>query len=176
MADRLLLRGGSVVSMDPDVGNLPKGDVLIEGDKIVQIAPNIQADAQVIDVTGDIVIPGLIDTHRHTWECAIRGCAPNATLDDHFVEVLDTFSPGSRSIFLIERWPADNAAGHPRSRLLRRRRRYAGVEDGARARPSHYGPCRHGPAGRAVRHDQTAAAAQSARLRHHLHPLLLLQR
>src|SRR5438128_7898572 len=69
MADRLLLRGGSVVSMDPDVGNLPKGDVLIEGDKIVQIAPNIQADAQVIDVSGDIVIPGLIDTHRHTWEC-----------------------------------------------------------------------------------------------------------
>src|SRR5437870_11375313 len=93
MADRLLLRGGAVVSMDPDVGNLPKGDVLIEGDKIVQIAPNIQADAQVIDVTGDIVIPGLIDTHRHTWECAIRGCAPNATLDDYFVEVLDTFAP-----------------------------------------------------------------------------------
>src|SRR5438445_8774515 len=33
--------------------NLPKGDVLIEGDEIVQIAPNIQADAQVIDVTGE---------------------------------------------------------------------------------------------------------------------------
>src|SRR6266571_4099912 len=93
MADRLLLRGGAVVSMDPDVGNLPKGDILIEGDKIVQIAPNIQADAQVMDVTGDIVIPGFIDTHRHTWECAIRGCAPNATLDDYFVEVLDTFAP-----------------------------------------------------------------------------------
>ena len=42
MADRLLLRGGAVVSMDPDVGNLPKGDILIEGDKIVQIAANIQ--------------------------------------------------------------------------------------------------------------------------------------
>src|SRR6266550_2781561 len=93
MADRLLLRGGAVVSMDPDVGKLPKGDILIEGDKIVQIAPNIQADAQVMDVTGDIVIPGFIDTHRHTWECAIRGCAPNATLDDYFVEVLDTFAP-----------------------------------------------------------------------------------
>src|SRR6266550_1461314 len=93
MADRLLLRGGAVVSMDPDVGKLPKGDILIEGDKIVQIAPNIQADAQVMDVTGDIVIPGFIDTHRHTWECAIRGSAPNATLDDYFVEVLDTFAP-----------------------------------------------------------------------------------
>ena len=56
MADRLLLRGGSVISMDPKVGDLPKGDVLIEGDKIAQVAPNIQADAQVIDVTGDVVL------------------------------------------------------------------------------------------------------------------------
>jgi len=47
----------------------------------------------VIDVTGHIVIPGFVDTHRHTWEAAIRGCAPNATLDDYFVEVLDTFAP-----------------------------------------------------------------------------------
>src|SRR5205814_2039499 len=62
MADRLLLRGGSVISMDPKVGDLPKGDVLIEGDKIAQIAPNIQADAQVIDVTGDVVIRGLTES------------------------------------------------------------------------------------------------------------------
>ena len=107
MADRLLLRGGSVISMDPKVGDLPKGDVLIEGDKIAQIAPNIQADAQVIDVTGDVVIPGFIDSHRHTWECAIRGCAPNATLDDYFVEVLDTFAP----IYRPEDVYASNLAG-----------------------------------------------------------------
>src|SRR5437773_11724157 len=108
MADRLLLRGGSVVSMDPKVGDLPKGDVLIEGDKIAQVAPKIEAsDAQVIDVTGDVVIPGFIDSHRHTWECAIRGCAPNATLDDYFVEVLDTFAP----IYLPEDVYASNLAG-----------------------------------------------------------------
>src|SRR5205085_7193260 len=100
-------RGGAVVSMDPDVGNLPKGDILIEGDKIVQIAPNIQADALVMDVTGDIVIPGFIDTHRHTWEAAIRGCAPNATLDDYFVEVLDTFAP----VYRPEDVYASNLAG-----------------------------------------------------------------
>src|SRR5881409_1781572 len=108
MADRLLLRGGSVVSMDPKVGDLPKGDVLIEGDKIAQVAPKIEAsDAQVIDVTGDVVIPGFIDSHRHTWECAIRGCAPNATLDDYFVEVLDTFAP----IYRPEDVYASNLAG-----------------------------------------------------------------
>src|SRR5207244_7322959 len=78
----------------PKVGDRPKGDVLIEGDKIARVAPKIDAgDAQVIDVTGDVVIPGFIDSHRHTWECAIRGCAPNATLDDYFVDVLDTFAP-----------------------------------------------------------------------------------
>jgi cytosine/adenosine deaminase-related metal-dependent hydrolase len=38
-------------------------------------------------------MPGFVDTHRHTWEAAIRGCAPNATLDDYFVDVLDTFAP-----------------------------------------------------------------------------------
>jgi 5-methylthioadenosine/S-adenosylhomocysteine deaminase len=107
MADRLLLRGGFVVTMDPKVPDLPKGDVLIEGDKIAKIAPHIDAEAQVIDVTGDIVIPGFIDSHRHTWECAIRGCAPNATLDDYFVEVLDTFAP----IYRPEDVYASNLAG-----------------------------------------------------------------
>ncbi len=93
MTERLLLRGGSVITMDPGLGDLPMGDVLIEGDTIVDVAPNIDADARVKDVAGDIVIPGFVDGHRHTWETAIRGCAPNATLDDYFVEVLDTFAP-----------------------------------------------------------------------------------
>ena len=93
MSDRLLLRGGCVITLDPALGDLARGDVLIEDDRIVAVEPDLQADAEVIDVAGDIVIPGFVDTHRHTWECAIRGCAPNATLDDYFVEVLDTFAP-----------------------------------------------------------------------------------
>ena len=93
MTNRLLLRGGHVITMDPQIGDLIKGDVLIEDDEIVGIEPQIDADAEVVDATGDIVIPGFIDSHRHTWEAAIRGCAPNATLDDYFVEVLDTFAP-----------------------------------------------------------------------------------
>ena len=47
----------------------------------------------MIDCAGCVVIPGFVDTHRHTWETAIRSCAPNATLDDYFVEVLDSFAP-----------------------------------------------------------------------------------
>lgn len=96
MAERTLLRGGAVITMDPGIGDLPAGDVLIEDDRIAEVGPSLQADARVVDVTGKIVIPGLVDTHRHTWETAIRGVAPDATLDDYFVEVLDTFAPAYR--------------------------------------------------------------------------------
>jgi cytosine/adenosine deaminase-related metal-dependent hydrolase len=93
MSNRTLIRGGTVLSMDPGVGDLSTGDVLIEDGRIATVQPDLNADAEVIDASGFIVIPGFIDTHRHTWEAAIRGCAPNATLDDYFVEVLDTFAP-----------------------------------------------------------------------------------
>jgi cytosine/adenosine deaminase-related metal-dependent hydrolase len=107
MSDRTLIRGGHVLSMDPDIGDLEKGDVLIEDGRIAAVQPSIEADAEVIDASGRIVIPGFIDTHRHTWETAIRNCAPNATLDDYFVEVLDTFAP----LYRAEDVYASNLAG-----------------------------------------------------------------
>jgi 5-methylthioadenosine/S-adenosylhomocysteine deaminase len=107
MANRLLLRGGHVLTMDPALGDLPQGDVLVEGDAIATVAPRVDADAEVLDASGKIVIPGFVDTHRHTWEAAIRGCAPNATLDDYFVEVLDTFAP----VYRPEDVYASNLAG-----------------------------------------------------------------
>jgi 5-methylthioadenosine/S-adenosylhomocysteine deaminase len=107
MTRRTLLRGGHVLTMDPRLGDLPAGDVLIEDGTIVGVEGRIDADAEVIDVAGRIVIPGFVDTHRHTWEAAIRGCAPNATLDDYFVEVLDTFAP----VYRPEDVYASNLAG-----------------------------------------------------------------
>ncbi|MBX6769094.1 MAG: amidohydrolase family protein, partial [Actinomadura rubrobrunea] len=107
MSHRLLLRGGHVLTMDPDIGDLPSGDVLVEDDAIAEVAPHIDADAEVIDVAGRIVIPGFVDTHRHTWETAIRGVAPDATLDDYFVEILDTFAP----VYTPEDVYASNLAG-----------------------------------------------------------------
>jgi cytosine/adenosine deaminase-related metal-dependent hydrolase len=107
MSNRTLIRGGTVLSMDPTIGDLPRGDVLIEDGAIAAVRPDLSTDAEVIDADGFIVIPGFVDTHRHTWEAAIRGCAPNATLDDYFVEVLDTFAP----VYQPEDVYASNLAG-----------------------------------------------------------------
>ncbi|MFJ8630123.1 amidohydrolase family protein [Streptomyces sp. NPDC093568] len=93
MSNRILLRGGHVLSMDPGIGDLPQGDVLIEDGKIMAVDREIGADAEVLDMSGRIVIPGFVDTHRHTWEASIRNVAPDATLDDYFVDILDTFAP-----------------------------------------------------------------------------------
>ncbi len=97
MADRILIRGGFVLTMDPDLGDQPGADVLIEGDSIAAVGRNLAADgAEVIEAEGDIVIPGFVDTHRHTWEAPIRSSAPNYTLGDYFVGILDSFAPKYR--------------------------------------------------------------------------------
>jgi 5-methylthioadenosine/S-adenosylhomocysteine deaminase len=107
MGTKTLIRGGTVITMDPELGDLPRGDILIEDGKIAGIEQHIDADAEVVEASGRIAIPGFVDTHRHTWEAAIRGCAPNATLDDYFVEVLDTFAPAYRAADVY----ASNLAG-----------------------------------------------------------------
>jgi len=104
---KVLLKGGTVLSVDPDVGDLQTGDLLIEDDRIAGVAASIDADAEIVNCADKIVIPGFVDSHRHTWEAAIRNCAPNATLDDYFVDVLDTFAP----LYRAEDVYASNVAG-----------------------------------------------------------------
>jgi 5-methylthioadenosine/S-adenosylhomocysteine deaminase len=82
---RILIRGGTIISMDPKVGNFAKGDVLIEGKTIAAIGATLSASgATVIDASNMILIPGLIDCHRHSWEGQLRRINPNApTLADY---------------------------------------------------------------------------------------------
>jgi len=83
-AARTLIRGATVITLDA-LGDLPRADVLVTGDRITEIAPAIQADdAQVVDATGCIVIPGLVNAHMHTWQTALRGLAANWTLLEYF--------------------------------------------------------------------------------------------
>ena len=78
---RILLRGGMVLSLDPRVGDFEKADVLIDGKTISQIAPNIPAgNAEVVDCTGTIVMPGFITTHNHQYESLQRSVISDGLL------------------------------------------------------------------------------------------------
>ncbi|MBH3346068.1 amidohydrolase family protein [Pseudomonas parafulva] len=82
---RTLIQGATVLSMDGDIGNLVRGDILIEGSTIKAIGEHLEAgDAMVINASGMIAMPGMVDTHRHSWEGQLRRINPNAaTLEDY---------------------------------------------------------------------------------------------
>ena len=70
---RYVIRRGAVLSMDPAVGDFAEADVLVDGKKIAAVGRGIDAgDAEVIDASGKIVMPGFIDTHHHQFETALR--------------------------------------------------------------------------------------------------------
>jgi cytosine/adenosine deaminase-related metal-dependent hydrolase len=78
---RILLRGGVVLSLDPKVGDFEKADVLIDGKKIAQVAPTIAADdAEVVDCSGTIVMPGFVTTHHHQYEAIQRSIIADGLL------------------------------------------------------------------------------------------------
>jgi cytosine/adenosine deaminase-related metal-dependent hydrolase/ribose/xylose/arabinose/galactoside ABC-type transport system permease subunit len=79
---RTLIRGGIVLSLDRGVGDVAPGDVLIEGDRIVEVGRGIAAeDAEVIDASGTIVMPGFVDSHRHIWEGLLRNIGTDVPLE-----------------------------------------------------------------------------------------------
>jgi 5-methylthioadenosine/S-adenosylhomocysteine deaminase len=79
---RMLIRGGTVLSIDPNVGDFAAADVLIERDKIVEVGPRLVVeDAEVIDASGLIVMPGFVDSHRHIWEGLLRNIGTDVPLE-----------------------------------------------------------------------------------------------
>jgi 5-methylthioadenosine/S-adenosylhomocysteine deaminase len=88
----ILLRGGCVLSLDRAVGDFERADVLVEGSRISAIRPNIDApNAEVIDASNTIVMPGFVDTHRHMWQGFLRNVLPDGSLDDYRVLVQRKF-------------------------------------------------------------------------------------
>src|SRR5215471_5546256 len=83
--------------MDPQIGDLYGGDVLLEDGRVAAVAPNVEAGgAELIDASSCIVMPGFVDSHRHTWETVIRGIAPDVSLGGYFEVVLDQLAPAYR--------------------------------------------------------------------------------
>lgn len=78
---RRLIKGGYLVSVDPNIGDMDGGDLLIENGKISAIGKNLSpAGADILDATGMIVLPGLIDTHRHIWQGPMRSVTADWSL------------------------------------------------------------------------------------------------
>ncbi|PRY65918.1 cytosine/adenosine deaminase-related metal-dependent hydrolase [Glaciihabitans tibetensis] len=99
----ILLTGGAVVTMDPQVPDRDAGDVLIAGTRIVAVGADLRSDpelaaviasALVVDTRGSIVSPGFVDSHRHAWETQLRRSIPDVTdLGEYVMSTLAGIAP-----------------------------------------------------------------------------------
>ncbi|GAA4493036.1 amidohydrolase family protein [Actinoallomurus oryzae] len=91
----LLIRSGHVTSLDESIGEIPDGDVLIDGDTIKAVGRGLEAPgARIVNAAGKIVVPGLVDAHRHVWQSAISGeTSPENCLGTVLAELPDRYGP-----------------------------------------------------------------------------------
>src|SRR5215218_9116269 len=94
----LLLRGGLVIDTEPAPAVTGHNDVLIQDGRIAAVGTGLSAsDAEVHDVSGCLVLPGFVDTHRHTWQAALTGVTADQTLGGYRKTVLDGYAPRYRA-------------------------------------------------------------------------------
>jgi len=97
MADKTLIKNGIVLTLDKKVGNFLKADVLVDGETISQVGPELSAEgAAVIDASDMIVMPGFVDTHRHVWEGILRNIGTDTPLEgeaSYLSFILNTIAP-----------------------------------------------------------------------------------
>lgn len=95
MTSKVLLRGGCVLTLGTKTRNFGEADVLIDDGRVAEVGPGLRVrDAEVVEATDTIVMPGFVDTHRHVWRSLFRNLgdrasggeppAPSAALGDHF--------------------------------------------------------------------------------------------
>jgi 5-methylthioadenosine/S-adenosylhomocysteine deaminase len=93
---RILLRGGVVLTLDRQLGDFARADVLIEDGKIREVRPDIAVsqDTAVVDATNRIVVPGFIDTHSHSYQGILRNILANGRVDpDYNRDIVGTLTP-----------------------------------------------------------------------------------
>jgi 5-methylthioadenosine/S-adenosylhomocysteine deaminase len=84
--ERILIRGGTVLTVDAQLGDLEDADVLIEDGVIVAVGHDLpDSGARLIDAFGYYVLPGFVDTHRHTWQSVVRNVASDWSLGQYFI-------------------------------------------------------------------------------------------
>jgi cytosine/adenosine deaminase-related metal-dependent hydrolase len=93
---RILLKNGTIISMDASVGDFAQGDILIEGKKIAAVGANLKISGpapRVIDASNAILIPGFVDCHRHSWEGVLRRIIPNGDITKYMATTHQGFAP-----------------------------------------------------------------------------------
>ncbi|HEX7966584.1 MAG TPA: amidohydrolase family protein [Stellaceae bacterium] len=91
---RTLIKSGIVITMDRNVRDLRQGDVLIEDDRIAAVGAAIEAaDAEVIDASSGIVMPGFVNAHIHTWQTGLRGVAADWTIPEYLHNMHASIAP-----------------------------------------------------------------------------------
>ena len=92
---RILLKGGVVLTMDRQLGDFAKADVLIEDGRIREIRPDIAAsDAFVVDALNRVITPGFIDTHSHSYQGILRNILSNGRVDpDYNRDIIAKITP-----------------------------------------------------------------------------------
>lgn len=94
-AERVLIRGASILTMDPAIGDLGKGDILIEGERIAAVDRSIAVDpasTEIVDASQMIAIPGFVDTHRHIWQAQLKSVAIDWSLCDYVINMRSVFA------------------------------------------------------------------------------------
>ena len=83
-----------MLSMDAEIGELERGSVLIEDGRIAAVGRELgEVDAETIDAGGGVIMPGFVDTHRHTWQTSLRAICTDWTLFDYTIGMRMTISP-----------------------------------------------------------------------------------
>ena len=83
MSTRILLRGGCVLTLGAKSPNFGQADLLIDDDRVAEVGPGLRArDAEVVDATDTIVMPGFVDTHRHAWTSLLRNLGEGASSEE----------------------------------------------------------------------------------------------
>ena len=83
----VVFRNGTVITMDAGRRVLQDADVLVEGERITAVGPSLEVPEGTveIDASRGIVMPGMVDTHRHMWQTAMRAYGADWTLTQYFV-------------------------------------------------------------------------------------------
>nr|WP_284287802.1 amidohydrolase family protein [Angustibacter aerolatus] len=83
----MVLRGGTVLTMDAAHTVLPQADVLVVDGRVAAVGQRLDVPEGTFEVnaTGGVVMPGMIDTHRHMWQTVMRGYGADWTLTQYFV-------------------------------------------------------------------------------------------